>query len=140
MNRYLKDFLHRGLLFGGFGPIVVGIVFFILELTLEDFSLGGSEILLAVISTYLLAFLQAGASVFNQIEHWPIAKSLGIHFVTLYLAYSICYIVNGWIPFEPMVLLIFSAIFAADYLIIWFTVYLCVKSTDRKLNAGLKQS
>ena len=40
MNKYLKIFLHRGLIFGGFGPIVVGIVYFILGQTLEGFSLG----------------------------------------------------------------------------------------------------
>lgn len=139
MNHYLKSFLHRGLLFGGFGPIVAGIVFLILGIVLEDFSLGGGEILLAIVSTYLLAFIQAGASIFNQIEHWSIAKSLGIHFLTLYLAYSICYTVNRWIPFEPMVLAIFSAIFIVAYLVIWFTVYLCVRSAGKKLNANLQQ-
>lgn len=137
MNRYVKDFLHRGLLFGGFGPIVAGIVFLILQYTLPNFSLGGNEIFLATLSTYLLAFVQAGASVFNGIEHWPLAKSLGIHFVTLYLSYSLCYIVNRWIPFQPMVLLIFTAIFAAAYLIIWGTVYLCVKKTSKRFNKRL---
>lgn len=137
MNRYVKDFLHRGLLFGGFGPIVAGIVFLILQYALPDFSLGGSEIFLAIVSTYLLAFVQAGASVFNQIEHWPLAKSLGIHFATLYLAYSLCYVINRWIPFQPMVLLIFTAIFAAAYLIIWGTVYLCVKKASKRFNERL---
>jgi hypothetical protein len=71
MNKgYFKAFLHRGLIFGGFGPIIVGIVFFVLSLTLEDFSLSGQEVFFAIISTYLLAFLQAGASIFNQIESW----------------------------------------------------------------------
>ena len=77
MNTYVKAFLYRGLLFGGFGPIVSAIVFFILSLTLPDFSLSGGQILAATVSTYLLAFIQAGASIFNQIEHWSTAKSLG---------------------------------------------------------------
>ena len=33
MNKYLKEFLHRGLIFGGFGPLVAGIVFLIIGLT-----------------------------------------------------------------------------------------------------------
>ena len=37
---------------------------------LDDFSLGGSEVFLGIVSIYLLAFVHAGASVFNQIEHY----------------------------------------------------------------------
>ncbi|MBE6703215.1 MAG: DUF3021 domain-containing protein [Ruminococcaceae bacterium] len=137
MNRHVKIFLHRGLLFAGFGPIVLGIVYLILGATLNNFSLSGWEVLLGIISTYLLAFIQAGASVFNQIESWPIAKSLGIHFLTLFAAYSLCYIANAWIPFEPMVLLIFCAAFVVTYLVIWFTVYLCAKNAGKRFNRQL---
>lgn len=138
MNRYVKDFLHRGLMFGGFGPIVAGIVFLILSFSLEDFSLGGAELFLAIVSTYVLAFLQAGASVFNQIEKWPIAKSLLCHFGTLYLAYSLCYLVNAWIPFDWRVLLIFTLIFAVTYLVIWLTVWGIIRSTSKRFNERLK--
>ena len=134
MNKYVKEFLHRGLIFGGFGPVVVGIVFAILQYTVEGFSLGGTQVLLAIISTYLLAFVQAGVTVFNQIEHWPLPKSLLCHFATLYAAYSLCYLVNSWIPFEPMVLVIFTAIFAVGYFLIWGIVYLCVRAASRKMN------
>ena len=137
MNEYVRKFLQRGLVFGGFGPIVAAIVFFILSLTLEDFFLTGYEVLVAVVSTYILAFIQAGASVFNQIEDWPITKSLLFHFLTLFLAYSACYIVNSWIPFEPMVLLIFALIFIVTYFIIWITVYLIVRATGKELNQKL---
>lgn len=137
MNKYFKEFCHRGLLFGGFGPIIMGIIFAILDNTLTDFYLTGIQLLLGIVSTYLLAFLQAGASVFNQIEEWPLAKSLFCHFFTIYLAYSSCYILNSWIPFEPAVLIIFTLIFIAVYFAIWLTVYLIVKSTSRKFNLKL---
>ena len=137
MNKYLKAFLHRGLIFGGFGPIVAGIVYAILSKTVDGFSLGGTETFMAIISTYLLSFVQAGVTVFNQIEDWPVPKSLLCHFVTLYVAYSVCYIVNSWIPFEPIVLLIFSLIFVVVYFIIWITVYLSIKATSKKINSKL---
>ena len=137
MNKYVKNFLQRGIAFGGFGPIIAGIVFLILHFTLTDFSLSGYQVFLAILSTYLLAFVQAGASVFNQIEEWPITKSLLCHFLTIYLVYSICYIANSWIPFEPMVLVIFTAIFVVAYFIIWFTVYFCIKAVSKKLNAKI---
>lgn len=137
MNKYVKEFLHRGLIFGGFGPIVVGIVFAILQYTVEGFSLGGTQVLLAIISTYLLAFVQAGVTVFNQIEHWSTVKSLLCHFGSLYAAYSVCYVANSWIPFDPMVLVIFTAIFVVMFFVIWTVVYLSVRAASRKFNKTL---
>ena len=137
MNIYVKNFLRRGLAFGGFGPIVAGIVYMILSFTLEDFSLDGREVFVAIISTYALAFIQAGASVFNQVEDWPIAKSLLIHFATLFIAYSGCYLVNTWIPFEPAVLLIFAAVFVLTYAEVWLTVYFVVRGISRDLNTKI---
>ena len=138
MNKYLKEFLKRGLLFSGFGPAILGIVYLILGATVDGFSLGGNEVFLGILSTYLLAFLQAGASVFNQIEHWPIAKSTFFHFSCLYLAYSLCYVLNSWIPFDPRVLLIFTLAFIALYFLIWITVYISIKTVSRKLNGNLQ--
>lgn len=138
MKKYVKEFIHRGLMFGGFGPVVVGIVYMIISKAETNFSLSASEVFLATVSSYLLAFLQAGATVFNQIEHWSLPKSLLCHFATLYLAYSLCYVVNTWIPFEPIVLLFFSAIFVVVYFVIWLTVYFCVKNTSKKFNDKIR--
>ena len=137
MNKYLKEFLHRGMLFGGFGPIILGIIYAILQKTLSDFSLTGTEVLLGIVSIYLLAFIHAGASVFNGIEHWSLPKSLLCHFATLFAAYSLCYVLNSWIPFEPAVLLIFSIIFIIAYFAIWFTVYFIIKLTAKRINSKL---
>lgn len=134
MKSYVKAFFHRGLIFGGFGPIVLGIIYAILENTVESFTLDGVQLLVAIISVYLLAFVQAGVSVFNQIEEWSIPQSLLCHFSLLYAAYVTCYLVNSWIPFEPLVLLIFTAIFVVAYLVIWITVFVSVKLVSRRLN------
>ena len=138
MNKYVKEFLRRGLLFGGFGPVVCAVVLAILDKTDVSISLTGFDILLAVISTYLLAFIQAGVSVFNQIESWPVTKSLLCHFSVLFFAYSGCYLLNSWIPFEPMVILIFCLAFIVIYFAVWLTVYLCVKKTSDSLNRTIK--
>lgn len=138
MKKYVKEFMHRGLVFGGFGPIILGIIYVIISKTEESFSLSSGEVALAIFSIYLLAFVQAGATVFNQIENWSVPKSLFCHFGMLYVAYSLCYIVNTWIPFDPMVLLIFTLIFVAVFFAIWFTVYFCVKATSRKFNERIK--
>ena len=139
MNKYLKSFLHRGLIFGGFGPVITGIIYLILSITIDNLSVSGTEMFTAIISTYLLAFIHAGCSIFNQVEHWPIAKSLFFHFLSLYLAYSVCYLINFWIPFDITVFLIFTGVFVLGYAIVWLIVYIIVKQTERKLNSKLNK-
>ena len=121
-------------MFGGFGPIVLGIVFYVLSLTIADFSLTGDQVLLGIVSIYALAFIQAGSTVFEQIEHWSLLKSMLCHFGLLYVTYSLCYLLNSWIPFDPMVLVVFTAVFTVVFFSIWGTVYLCVRAASRKLN------
>lgn len=137
MKNAVKTFLHRGLMFGGFGPVILGIIYAILERTVADFTLNGTQVLIAIVSIYLLAFVHAGASVFNQMEEWSVPKSLFWHFTVLSVAYVSCYLVNSWIPFDPNVVLIFTAIFAALYLAVWITVFVTVKLVSRKLNKAL---
>ena len=137
MNKYVKEFLHRGLIFGGFGPIIVGIIYFILSYTVKDFSVGGKENFIAILSIYILAFVHAGCRVFNQIEHWGIMKGLLCQLGTLYIAYLICYLINSWIAFEITVVAIFTAIFVVGYLAIWGIVYLCVRGKAKKMSEKL---
>lgn len=134
----VRDFFFRGLMFGGFGPIIAGIVFLVLHFTLKDLTLTGLQVFTAIVSTYLLAFVHAGASVFNQIESWPLAKSTLCHFGLLYIAYVLCYVINSWIPFEPLVLGIFTAIFAVGYAVIWLAVYVSIRVTVKRLNRSLR--
>ena len=133
MNKYLKEFLHRGLMFGGFGPIIMAIIILCVSKT-EGLSFSGNEIFFAVISTYLLAFIQAGVSVFNQIDEWSILKSTFIHLSSLYLAYLSCYLLNSWIPFEWGVVLVFTMSFVVLYFIVCLIVFITVKKTTQHLN------
>ena len=133
-----KEFFHRGLMFGGFGPIIMGIIYAIAEKTAASFSLSGMEVLIAIVSIYLLAFIQAGTSVFHQIETWSVPKAAFCQLGTLYLTYLACYLLNSWIPFRLSVVLIFTGIFVVGYFAIWLIVYLSVKTVSRKLNAKMQ--
>lgn len=137
MNKYLKSFLHRGMIFGGFGPIILGIIYAIIDSTGTDLSLDGKQVLVAIISIYVLAFIHAGSSVFNQIEHFSLPKSMLCHLSTLYFAYVICYLINSWLPFDTKVLLIFTLIFLIVYFTVWAIVVISVKLTGKKLNKKL---
>ena len=134
MKNYVKEFFKRGLMFAGFGPIIVGIIYLISSKTVEDFTLNGVEVFTVIVSTYLLAFVHSGVSVFNQIDHWPVMKSLLCHFSTLYAAYVLCYLINSWIPFDINVVLIFTAVFVAVYFVVWLIVVLSIKAISRKMN------
>ena len=41
--------------------------------------------------------------------------------------------------FNVTVVLIFIAVFTLSYLVIWFTVFLCVRASSKRLNAKLKK-
>ena len=136
MKKHIVEFLKRGLIFGGFGPIVLGIVYYIISL-FTPINLLAGEVLVAIVSAYILAFIQAGVTVFKEIESWGLTQMLLIHMVTLYIAYLGCYLVNSWIPFDWIVVLIFTLIFVVTFLIIWFIVYFIIKCTTKKLNEKL---
>ena len=120
-------------MFAGFGPIIYGII----ALTTPSAMSDGKTVLVAIVSTYLLAFMQAGASVFNRIESWPLAKSLFCHLATLYVSYLACYLVNSWLPFDVMNIVWFTLIFAVIYAVVWLAVYVSIKVTSKKLNSRL---
>lgn len=137
MNKYMKEFFHRGLMFSGFGPIVFGIIMLCISFSQTGVVIDAKGIFSGIVSTYLIAFVQAGATVFNQIEHWSVPKSLLFHFGSLYIVYSLCYILNSWIPFKAEVLVAFTLIFITVYFAVWTTVYLCVRNTGKKINEKL---
>ena len=133
MKKYVKEFFHIGFMFAGLGPIIYGTI----ALTTPSAVSDGKTVFVAIVSTYLLAFLQAGTSVFNRIENWPLAKSLFFHLATLYVAYLTCYVVNSWLPFDVMNIVWFTLIFLVIYAVVWLTVYFSIKATSKKLNKKL---
>ena len=137
MNYYVKEFLKRGLIFSGFGPIIAGIVYLSIEKSGVDLKLTGFNVFLAIITTYVIAFVEAGSSVFNQIDSWPKAKSLFFQMTSIYVVYIGGYLINNWIPFKLEVIIIFTCVFVVTYLTIWLTVYFINKKTSKKLNEKL---
>ena len=134
----VKDFLLRGFVFGGLGPIVLGIVYLILHHTLKDLTLTGSEVFLGILSTYMLAFIHAGSGVFHRIESWSPCKSCLCQMSLIYAAYVLCYVLNDWLPFEPLAIAVFTAIFVGGYGVICLIVYLSVHAAAKRLNQSLK--
>ena len=137
MNCYVKEFLKRGLLFSGLGPLVAGIVYLCIENSGIDLKLTGFNVFLAIITTYIIAFVQAGSSVFNQIDTWPKPKCLFFQMTSIYVVYMGGYLINQWIPFKIEVIIIFTSIYVSLFLAVWLSVYLITKKLTKKLNDKL---
>ena len=94
MKKYAVEFVKRGLLFSVFGPIVMGIVFWIIELTGVDLNLSGGQTLLAIVTVSVLAFVQAGSTVFHQMETWSPLKSALLQLLSIYVVYIATYLLK----------------------------------------------
>ena len=138
MKKIVSKFLKRGLVCSGFGPLVYGIVMFILYLCNVETNSTGNQIFFAIVSTYLLAFLVAGFSVIWEIEKLGLGFAILIHGSVLYICYLAMYLVNNWINNDLTNILIFSAIFIGGYLLTWLVIYIIEKQKAKKLTKALK--
>ena len=134
MKKYIKEFLLRGMMCMGFGPIVLGIVWGILNACGVFEVLTGSEVLLGIFGITLLAFVSAGLTVVYKIEELPILYAILIHGGFLYIAYALIYLVNGWFAqgIEPFI--IFTLIFVSGFALTWSIIYLFIKKDIEKIN------
>ena len=137
MNKYVKEFLHRGLMFSGLGPIVAGIVYLCIEASGTDLNLDAPTVFFAILTTYIIAFVHAGSGVFNEVESWSRIKGLLLQLISIYVVYTGGYLLNNWIPFKIEVIIIFTAILIGAFLSVWLTVYFITKKVTKKLNDKL---
>ena len=137
MKKMMKDFIFRGLIAAGFGPIVYGIVIFIIETCGVNAMQDGSMILKAILSTYMMAFICAGASVIWQNERLGLGYSALIHGTVIYISYLITYLLNGWLDHDKIGQ--FSIIFISGYIIIWLIIFITEKLKAKKLNQQLNK-
>ena len=122
----------------GFGPIVYGIVMFILHLCNVDTSSNGLVMFKGIISTAMMAFIIAGTSVIWKQEEIQISKKILIHFLVLYSLYLLVYLLNDWIQKDLKVIGIFTLVFVLGYILTWLVIYLVEKNRAKKLNEYIK--
>lgn len=138
MNPILRKVLVRGMMFSGLGPIVLGIVYFILDLTGTEVVLTTGQLLLGIVTTYVIAFVHAGVgSLPHLVPSWSMVKSMFIQFVALYSVYTVGYLINNWIPFNPMIILTYTIIFVLGFFSIWLVALVTTKIAAKKLNQKL---
>ena len=139
MRKTALEFVRRGLVAGGFGPVILAVLYIIIERSGEIVSLTASQVCTGIFSLYALAFIAGGMNVVYQIERLPLMAVISIHGGVLYIGYLITYLVNGWLELGKTPIMVFTAIFIAGYLAIWAVIYHITRRNTRRLNEMLKQ-
>ena len=139
MRKTALEFVRRGLVAGGFGPVILAVLYIILDRSGEIVSLTASQVCTGIFSLYALAFIAGGMNVVYQIERLPLMAAISIHGGVLYIGYLITYLVNGWLELGKAPIMVFTAIFIAGYLAIWAVIYHITRRNTRRLNEMLKQ-
>ena len=134
MKKNILEFIRRGLTAASFGPIVLAIIYLILKHDNVIDTLTVNQVCLGIFSLSALAFIAGGMNVIYQIEQIPLMASILIHGVVLYISYLGTYLLNDWLEFGKIPLLVFTAIFVISYLIIWAIIYMIIKKRTEKIN------
>ena len=137
MKKNVKDFIFRGFFAGGFGPLVLAVLYLILQKNTIVQTLTVNEMCKGIFSLYVLAFIAGGMNVIYQIERLPLMTAILIHGGVLYVSYLCTYLFNGWIEWGMMPILVFSGIFVLGYVIVWVIIYSVNKKRTDKLNQML---
>jgi len=139
MKKFVLEFLRRGLIASGIGPIVLAIVYLILQQTAAVETLSVNQVCIGIFSITALAFIAGGMNAIYQIERLPLMVAILIHGGILYISYLVTYLLNDWLDFGALPIIVFSAVFVVGYIVIWAIIYSIIKRNTDKLNKMLKQ-
>ena len=139
MKKIALEFLRRGLLAYGLGPIVLAILYLILQNQGVVESLTVDQMCKGIFSLAVLAFIAGGMNVVYQIERLPLMAAILIHGIVLYISYLATYLINDWLEWGVVPIIVFTGIFVLGYLVIWVIIYSVIKKRTENLNQILKQ-
>ena len=140
MKKYILEFVRRGLTACGFGPIVLAIIYLILQHQNVIETLNVNQVCLGIFSLSVLAFVAGGMNVIYQIERLPLMVAISIHGGVLYGSYLLTYLVNNWLDRGTGPILVFTGIFAVGYLLIWAVIYSIIKKNTDRINEAMRKS
>lgn len=98
-----------------------------------------NQVCIGIFSITALAFIAGGMNAIYQIERLPLMVAILIHGVILYISYLVTYLLNDWLDFGVMPIVVFTAIFVVGYIVIWAIIYSIIKRNTAKLNKMLKE-
>lgn len=140
MKRFVLEFVRRGFISLGIGPIVLAIVYLILQQSASINTLTVNKVCIGIFSLSALAFIAGGMNAIYQIERMPLMTAILIHGSVLYGGYLGTYLLNDWLDFGVIPIIVFTAIFVVGYIVIWAIIYSITKRNTKKLNEMLKKN
>ncbi|MBO7274970.1 MAG: DUF3021 family protein, partial [Clostridia bacterium] len=108
MKSFMSDFVRRGLVACGFGPVVLAVVYLVLHKCGVVDSLSVSEMCTGIFSLAALAFVAGGLNALYRIERMPLMAAVTVHGGALYLGYLATYLLNGWLSLSKTPVIVFS--------------------------------
>jgi len=139
MKNIVSEFLRRGMIACGIGPIVLAVLYLILQKQAALETLTVNQVCLGIFSLTALAFIAGGMNVIYQIEQLPLMVAILIHGVVLYITYLVTYLINDWLEQGSLPILVFTGIFVVGYLIIWVIIYFIIRKRTKRINEVLKK-
>ena len=128
MKKFVLEFLRRGFAACGMGPIILAILYLILQQTAAVETLTVNQVCIGIFSITALAFIAGGMNAIYRIERLPLMLAILIHGSVLYLSYLGTYLLNDWLDLGVMPIVVFSAIFVVGYIVIWAIIYSITKN------------
>ena len=138
MKKFVLEFLRRGVITSGIGPIVLAIVYLILKQSSAIDTLTVNQVCVGIFSLSALAFIAGGMNAIYQVERLPLMTAILIHGGVLYIGYLGTYLLNDWLDFGVMPVIVFTAIFVVGYIVIWAIIYSIIRRNTAKINKVLK--
>ena len=139
MKKFVLEFVRRGFIAAGIGPIVLAIVYLILKQSAAIDTLTVNQVCIGIFSLSALAFIAGGMNAIYQVERMPLMTAILIHGGTLYIGYLGTYLLNDWLDFGVIPIIVFTAIFVVGYIVIWAIIYSIIRRNTAKLNEMLKK-
>ena len=139
MKKFGLEFLRRGFIASGIGPIVLAIVYLIVKQSTSIDTLTVDQVCVGIFSLTALAFIAGGMNAIYQVERLPLMTAILIHSGVLYIGYLVTYLLNDWLDFGIIPIIVFSAIFVVGYIVIWAIIYSIIRRTTTNLNKTLKK-
>lgn len=140
MKKHALEFLRRGLTACGLGPVVLAVIYLVMQHHGLVQSLTVNQVCIGIFSLSALAFVAGGMNFIYRIEQFPFMVAVSIHGGILYICYLLTYLVNGWLEWGITPVLVFSVIFILGYLAIWSLIYSVIRRRTAAVNAVLKKN
>ena len=138
MKKYILDFLRRGVMACGLGPVVLAVLYLILHRNGAVEALSVEQVCTGIVSLTVLAFIAGSLNALYQIERLPLMLAVLIHGSVLYAGYLVTYLINDWLEWSLIPVLVFTGIFIVGYLVIWAVIGAVIRRRTARLNELLK--